>query len=120
MAIDAETIKQLLGFIEERDRRFLKTRLPFGKNEVQILSRTVKLGEEVGELYNEILRYLGLQRQDKLDGFKIEDLEDEFSDALITLLVLASRIPEMNLSKAVKRKIEVIKERDRQAKRKAD
>ncbi len=107
-----DVIAQLLEFIKDRDKKFLSEDPPSKLNDIRILGRTVKLGEEVGELNNDILRYLGLQRQDKLDSFKIEDLEEEFVDVLFTLLILAERVPELNLSRAIKRKIKKIKQRD--------
>ncbi len=112
MNVKMNIFKRLLEFVKERDKRFLKENLPSDGNAVQILARTVKLGEEVGELNNDILRYLGLSREDKLASFKIKDLEEEFVDVLITLLVLASRIKELDLEAAIERKMKKIRQRD--------
>ncbi len=113
MRLDQKTVDDLLGFVEDRNLRFLAANeVPSAKEKVQILARAVKLGEEVGELYNDVLGYLGLQRQSKLEKFTLENLEEEVVDVLITLLVLVSLFPEMNLTEAIERKIKKIKARD--------
>ncbi len=113
MVVSKKTVDQLLDFVADRNLRFLSRDVPSTKKKVQILARAVKLGEEVGELYNDVLGYLGLQRQDKLEKFTLENLEEEVVDVLITLLVLVSLFPEMDIETAIKRKIKKIKARDR-------
>ena len=44
------------------------------KKEKDILARTVKLQEEVGELANDILSILSLQRKSKLDEFNKKNI----------------------------------------------
>jgi len=53
--------------------------------------------EELGELANEVLAKLGLQRQSKLDKFTDRQLEDEYGDVLLTVLMLGI---ELNLDVA--------------------
>ena len=60
-----------------------------------ILARTVKLGEEFGELCEEVLAYNSLQRKQKLDNHDKENLPEEFADVIITTLLLAK---SMNVS----------------------
>ncbi len=111
MALDKKIIDELMDFIQDKDKKFLSQPVPSDEKRVRILARAVKLGEEVGELYNDVLGYLGLQRQSKLDAFTLENLEEEMVDVLITLLILAVLFPEINLKKAIHRKIEKIKAR---------
>lgn len=54
----------------------------------QILTRSTKVSEEYGELANEVLAYLMLQRQEKLSDFKKENLEKEFGDVFNSLILL--------------------------------
>lgn len=58
------------------------------KNE-RVFARTLKLTEEMGELSNEILTKMGLQRQAKVDAFEQHHLEDELADVLASTILLA-------------------------------
>jgi NTP pyrophosphatase (non-canonical NTP hydrolase) len=51
-----------------------------------------KLSEETGELADEVLSALELQRKDKLAGYQKEDLRNEWKDVLIVLLLLAEKM----------------------------
>lgn len=57
--------------------------------EKEILTKTVKLNEEVGELCNDILSVLKLQRKAKLDKFDKRNIYEEFADVIITTIQLA-------------------------------
>jgi len=57
--------------------------------EREILAKTVKLNEEVGELCNDILSILKLQRKAKLERFDRRNIYQEFADVLLTLMQLA-------------------------------
>ncbi len=54
-----------------------------------IVRKTLKIGEELGELNEAVLAEMGLQRQEKLDSYKREDLEKELADVVISALTLA-------------------------------
>lgn len=58
--------------------------------EQEILSRTVKLNEEVGELCNDILSILKLQRKAKLENFDKRNMYQEFADVILTTIQLAN------------------------------
>lgn len=73
-----------------------------------ILIQTVKLNEEVGELCNDILSILQLQRSSKLEKFEKDNIYQEFADVLITLLQLA-QYANVDVERAVKDKLEKIK-----------
>ncbi len=55
----------------------------------RIVRKTLKIGEELGELNEAVLAEMGLQRQEKLDSYKREDLEKELADIVISTLTLA-------------------------------
>ena len=75
--------------------------------EKEILAKTVKLNEEVGELCNDILSILRLQRKSKLDRFDKRNIYQEFADVLLTLsqLAIASNV---DLDRAVQDKLRTI------------
>ncbi len=61
----------------------------YSQTEKEILTRTVKLNEEVGELCNDILSVLKLQRRAKLEKFNKTNIYQEFADVIITTIQLA-------------------------------
>jgi NTP pyrophosphatase (non-canonical NTP hydrolase) len=78
--------------------------------EKEILAWTVKLNEEVGELCNDILSILKLQRKAKLDRFDRRNIYQEFADVIITLAQL-SIAANVDLDRAVRDKLKLISER---------
>ncbi|MBU0959688.1 MAG: hypothetical protein KKB31_07105 [Nanoarchaeota archaeon] len=100
-------IKELIDFIKREDNN-LKTRFGhYADEEKRTLARTVKLGEEFGELCNEILGNMSLQRKEKLSKRDKEDLEKEFADVIITTLLLAKSV-NVDIEKAIENKIKEI------------
>jgi NTP pyrophosphatase (non-canonical NTP hydrolase) len=61
----------------------------YTQTEKEILTKTVKLNEEVGELCNDILSILKLQRRAKLEKFNKANIYEEFADVIITTIQLA-------------------------------
>lgn len=102
-------LKELLEFIEMENERIRK-RYPNLDEEKLILAQTVKINEELGELYDEILNHCSLQRKEKLDNMDKKTIEEEFSDVLITTLLLAKRM-NIDIEKALKEKIDEINKR---------
>ncbi|MFZ6034760.1 MAG: MazG nucleotide pyrophosphohydrolase domain-containing protein [Patescibacteria group bacterium] len=90
---------------KEMDLRMVFTSLT--KREKDILYKTVKLTEEVGELSNEILSVLSLQRQSKLRKFDRNNLYEEFADIIISTMILANAM-KVDVSRAVKGKMNKI------------
>ena len=78
--------------------------------EKEILTMTVKLNEEVGELCNDILSILRLQRRAKLEKFDKRNVYQEFADVILTTLQLASAA-KVDIERAVMDKIKKIEER---------
>lgn len=80
------------------------------KQERDILVETVKLNEEVGELCNDILGILKLQRKAKQKVFDKRNIYEEFADVIITTIVLA-QTTGVDLERALKDKLEKIETR---------
>ncbi len=78
--------------------------------EKAILTKTVKLNEEVGELCNDILSILKLQRRAKLQKFDRRNIYQEFADVVITTIQLAA-IAGVDIERAVSDKLKKIEER---------
>ncbi|PIT94237.1 hypothetical protein COU00_00045 [Candidatus Falkowbacteria bacterium CG10_big_fil_rev_8_21_14_0_10_43_11] len=103
------TWEELLQFIDAEDER-IKAKFASYDNEKRILARTVKLGEETGELCNAVLAFLNDQRPEKLNNFKQEHLAHEFADVVITTFMLA-KSAGVDVGQALKDKIGIIKNR---------
>lgn len=82
----------------------------YSKEERAILVETVKLNEEVGELCNDILGVLKLQRKAKQRKFDKRNIYEEFADVIITTIVLA-QTAGVDLERALKEKLDKIEER---------
>ena len=82
----------------------------YSQQEKEILTKTVKLNEEVGELCNDILAILRLQRKAKLDKFDKRNMYEEFADVIITTIQLAS-VANVDIERAVIDKVKKIDER---------
>ena len=75
-----------------------------------ILTLTVKLNEEVGELCNDILSILKMQRKSKLEKFDKRNMYEEFADVIITTMILATTAG-VDVERAVGDKLKKIEER---------
>ena len=78
--------------------------------EREILAQTVKLNEEVGELCNDILSILKMQRKSKLEKFDKRNMYEEFADVIITTMILATTAG-VDVERAVSDKLKKIEER---------
>lgn len=95
--------KDLSDFIDLH-HEWLRKHYDCPDKQKEILARTVKLSEEVGELCEQILSFNSLQLKRKLDNFKKENLDDEFADVIVTTLLLA-KSADVDIRKAVENKI---------------
>lgn len=95
-------------FIDEQDAFFRSLKNTSETERERILSRTIKISEELGELCDEVLASLGQQRSGKMDGRNKEDLGDEFADVIITTFLLAKAM-DVDVMEALGRKTEKIK-----------
>ena len=100
----------LLRFIETEDEKLKKRYSRYVNEEEVILARTVKLGEEFGELCEEVLAYNLLQRKQKLDNCDKENLPEEFADVIITTLLIAKTM-NVDVEKALEEKMQKLNHR---------
>src|SRR3989338_7102317 len=98
--------KNLLAIIKVESDRLIKY-FPCDGMDKETYARSVKLVEEVGELFSEILKHSSLQRKEKIVK-GADDLSEEFADVIITTLLLAERM-NINIGKALEKKILIIR-----------
>ncbi|OGH21637.1 MAG: hypothetical protein A2629_01895 [Candidatus Levybacteria bacterium RIFCSPHIGHO2_01_FULL_41_15] len=82
-------LKNLQGKIKLLNEKTRPHYRLYSQTEKEILTKTVKLNEEVGELANDILSVLKLQRRAKLEKFDKRNIYEEFADVIITTIQLA-------------------------------
>jgi NTP pyrophosphatase (non-canonical NTP hydrolase) len=95
------TFEEFQKFINEQDAFFRSLNLDRDDTR-ETFARTIKLGEEYGELCDEILASAGDQRKDKLD--KPHELEGEFADVVIVAFLLAKAM-NVDMQEALQEKI---------------
>lgn len=100
-------LQETIGALNEKTRPHYKL---YSQREKEILTKTVKLNEEVGELCNDILSVLRLQRRAKLEKFDRRNIYQEFADVVITTIQLA-HVAGVDIERAVKDKLAVIEKR---------
>lgn len=106
-------IKSLQTKINELNDRTTPHYKLYTQKEKAILTKTVKLNEEVGELCNDILSILRLQRKAKLDKFDKRNIYQEFADVIITTMQLAG-VAGVDLERAILDKLATIEKRNKQ------
>ncbi|MBR9680608.1 MAG: hypothetical protein GOU98_02165 [Candidatus Altiarchaeota archaeon] len=102
-------MQTLLDFVS-KENKLLSEKHPGIDKEKKTLAQTVKLSEELGELSEEVLASLSLQRQHKLDNMKKDNLSKEFADVLITALILADTMG-VDIRDGLKRTIKKVNNR---------
>ncbi|MCL5433220.1 MAG: hypothetical protein M1524_03870 [Patescibacteria group bacterium] len=105
--MNLKNLQEEIKIANEKSRPHFKL---YTQTEKEILTKTVKLNEEVGELCNDILAILRLQRRAKLEKFDRKHIYQEFADVIITTIQLAS-ISGVDIQRAVKDKMKVIENR---------
>ncbi len=98
---------------------FLNTRWPLKDHNQRVFARTMKIVEELGELSDEILTSMNLQRNSKIAKFSRENLEDEFADVLGSLILLGCEL-EIDVEAIIQKKIDFTRERFEMDKDKKD
>jgi len=78
---------------------------PLKNKQQRIFARTMKIVEELGELSDEILTSMNLQRNSKIEKFSHTNVEDEFADVLGSLMLLAVEL-DIDVTEVMKRKID--------------
>ncbi len=84
--------------------KVLSQRWPVKNKNQRVFARTMKIVEELGELSDAILSSMNLQRDEKIQKYDRQHLEDEFADVLGSLILLGIEI-DIDLTKVMKRKI---------------
>lgn len=102
------TFEELSSFINEYSQKLESKFGKYDDKEKLILSSTVKLTEELGELCDEVMTFNSRQHKEKLADHDDENLPAEFADVLLAVFMLAKDM-DVNLDEAVKKKIEKIK-----------
>ncbi len=105
--MDIKGLQEKINEMNVRTRPHYKL---YTQEEKEILTKTVKLNEEVGELCNDILSVLRLQRKSKLDKFDKRNIYEEFADVIITTIQLAS-VAKVDIQRAINDKLEKIEKR---------
>ena len=103
-------MKTLLKWVKKESGRLEKDHERYSDQDKQIFACAIKLGEEFGELCQEVLFHSSLQRKSKMCKFKQENLPEEFADVLICTLLLAQEM-NVDIEKAREDKIKKIDER---------
>lgn len=102
-------ITELQAIIEEYGKCLEKKFGKYDDKEKLILSSTVKLQEELGELCDEILKHNSRQRKEKYSENE-DNLPNEFADVILATFMLA-RDMDIDLDTALKNKIKKLNER---------
>src|SRR3989344_7853394 len=90
--------------------QFLNHRWPLKNQQQRIFARIMKVVEELGELADEILTSMNLQRDTKIAKFSRQNIEDEFADVLGSLILLGIEL-SIDIEEVMKRKIDFTRER---------
>jgi NTP pyrophosphatase (non-canonical NTP hydrolase) len=102
-------IKELVAKYQEI-ADFLNNHWPLKDHNQRVFARTMKVVEELGELSDEILTSMNLQRDSKIAKFSRENLEDEFADVLGSLVLLGCEL-DIDIEKVITKKIKFTRER---------
>lgn len=89
---------------------FLNKRWPLKNHDQRVFARTMKIVEELGELADEILTSMNLQRDSKIEKFSKENIEDEFADVLASLILLSNELG-IDVEAVMKKKIKFTRDR---------
>lgn len=102
--MNLKNLQEKIKVLNEKTRPHYRL---YSQTEKEILTKTVKLNEEVGELCNDILSVLKLQRRAKLEKFDKRNIYEEFGDVVITTIQLAVAAG-VNIDRAVNDKLKKI------------
>ncbi len=105
--MNIKTLQEKISLLNIKTKPHYKL---YSQKEKEILTKTVKLNEEVGELCNDILGILKLQRKAKLDKFDRRNIYQEFADVIITTIQLAE-VAGVDIERALNDKMKTIEKR---------
>ncbi len=101
-------IKEINEFIESEIKR-LEERYSDKDDKELTMAMGFKVVEEIGELFEELLKHKGYQR--KSEHFDEENLKKEFADVIFIVLTIAKKF-NVDIEEAIKIKMEEMKKRD--------
>lgn len=104
------TFENFQQFFDEQDAIFCSPKNRNKSEQEEIFARTIKIGEEYGELCDQVLASNGNQRKDKLQENTPDDLGDEFADVIITTFLLAKSMG-VDIPNALDHKTEKIRQK---------
>lgn len=104
------TVEELQKFIDDQDALFRSLRAEDSSDREHVFARTIKLGEEYGELCDAVLGSIGGQRKDKMAAQEPDALKDEFADVLICTFLLAKAM-NVDIMQALDHKVKKIREK---------
>lgn len=110
MTILSDTFKD---WIKRQEARIWQTQKKERGDASHLLAYTAKLGEEVGELAEQVLARFGYQRKSKELAHGDDELADECADVIIVSLFLAEAAG-VDIEKALSRKMEKLEIRNRE------
>ncbi len=105
--------QKLKDWVVERENKIWQTQKEARGEATHLLAYTAKLGEETGELAEQVLARLGYQRKSKVLTQGDDELADECADVIIVALFLA-QAANLDIEKALERKMKKQEERDRE------
>lgn len=83
---------------------WLNTHWPIPGSDQRVFARTMKVVEELGELADELLSSMNLQRSSKVIEHSRTKVEDEFADVMGSLVLLAQEL-KIDIEVVMQRKI---------------
>ena len=75
-----------------------------------IVRKTLKIGEEYGELCDAVLSQMGRQRKEKLESYSYDDLLGELADVIVSAMTLA-RYMNIDLEQLIMGKLNKVERR---------
>lgn len=110
--MNLKNLQEKISILNEKTKPHYKL---YSQEEKEILTKTVKLNEEVGELCNDILGILKLQRKAKMKNFDKRNIYQEFADVIITTIQLA-QVAGVDIERAIEDKLKKIEKRHQEEK----
>lgn len=101
---------RFLSCIEKIHNYFDRNKTPDVDTEKQILYRSIKLTEEVGELNNRLFLYLWKGQKEKLEKFEKKYVDEEFADVIIAVYLLAKSC-NVDVDHSINKKMKILEER---------
>lgn len=89
---------------------YFDAKYPDHAHEFRVLARLGKIMEELGELSSAVHSEMGMQRQEKLDLHKREDLESEWAD-LFNTVMLFGMVMGIDMPKTIEKRLDEIYKR---------